>query len=199
MNKMIGNSNGPISNLDMIKNHYLSNTLDDMSDALKEVLKRLETANNKLRQGTDNTRQIAKFISAQHSVTVRQAYNDIIDCKALFAINGKADAEYWRNVQIEWYRKQAMLLLNNGNAAEARRYMENHDRLLGLYEKVEAGIDPAIFKPPVIVISTDTKVLDIEYEEITKDEITAYLKKYDDGEAVRKSNLIVKRDDEGAE
>ena len=98
------------SDLDIILKAYLTNSLEDLPEALQLRFKRWETIHELTKEGRiTKTSDMVKFLLAKFKGQLgrAQAYNDIFDSKSFFGTISKRDhKEYKRGIYIEWLETQ---------------------------------------------------------------------------------------------
>lgn len=124
--------------------------------------------------------QVISTLEKEFDLSTSQFYNLVKDATRLFGSIEEVDKKGRRVISIERYELLGNLARKDGNILAAIRAQENVDRLLGLFEADDQGMDPRAFLVPVdMVFSTNPEVFkeqqkldasggieDTDYEEV---------------------------------
>lgn len=91
---------------------------------------------------------IRSLISKEFEIEWRQAYNLVSEAYCLYGITGTADKEGKKRASINFYRTLANLAFKDKDFETAGRLWEKADKLEGLFDAEESGLDPNDFKKP---------------------------------------------------
>ena len=91
---------------------------------------------------------IRSVISKEFEVEWRQSYNLVNEAYYIYGITGKADKEGKKRSSINFYRTLANIAFKEKKLEEAGKLWEKADRLEGLFESEESGLNPDDFRHP---------------------------------------------------
>ncbi|MCC2546413.1 hypothetical protein LJY25_08150 [Hymenobacter sp. BT175] len=161
--------------LDKYRAHFLDGV--DLKPEETEMLGRYRRAQGLLSTGFSKG-QVKQILEKEYGLSQPQLYAIVRDSIKLFGDLEEVDKKGERMVSIEYYKTLAQLARKDGNIMAAIRAQENADKLMGLFDSDDTGMDPKIFLIPVpMEFSTDPNVLieqqqrgqdteDTEYEEV---------------------------------
>jgi hypothetical protein len=92
--------------------------------------------------------QIRNIICEEFQVDWRQSYNIVNEAYHIYGITGKADKEGKKRFSINYYRRLSMIASDNGELETAGKLWEKADKLEGLFDSDEVGLNPDDFKHP---------------------------------------------------
>lgn len=108
-------------------------------------------------------RGIVEWIVQRHSVSVRQAYEDIANAKRFFLFaDGRTDVEYARGAALEHGRMMQWAAFDAGKFEAAAMFFKECNKIEGLHEQTSDLPDYAEFQPPKITIVAKAEELGFE-------------------------------------
>lgn len=115
---------------------------------------------------------IRKILEKEYGIEWRQARNIVNDAYYLFGVVANADREGKKRVSIEYYRTLSALALEKDKDYDtAGKLWEKADKLEGLFEADQGGLNPDDFRHPNTFIFTDNiNVLQQRQKELEPDD-----------------------------
>lgn len=91
---------------------------------------------------------IRNVICKEFDVDWRQSYNLVNEAYYIYGVTGKADKEGKKRSSINFYRTLANIAFKDKDLETAGKLWEKADKLEGLFDADEVGLDPNDFKHP---------------------------------------------------
>ena len=102
---------------------------------------------------------IRQFLMKTYDVQERQAYELVREAYLLYGVTGTSDKEGKRRAAINYYMTLSQVAFKDKNYEAAIRAKEKADKLEGLFDEDNEGLDPEDFKKPTkIIFVTDLNV-----------------------------------------
>ncbi|WP_042479269.1 hypothetical protein [Solitalea canadensis] len=104
----------PQTEFDELMVHYLSGTVDRLSETKREILERWEQANDLIRHSYKSDKDVIDHLVTQYRISKSTARLDLMNTKRFFGLQNRDTKEYYRGVYLEWLHKAvAMAFTNN--------------------------------------------------------------------------------------
>lgn len=114
---------------------------------------------------------IRSVLQKEYDIEWRQARNIVNDCYYIYGVVGSADKEGKKRASINFYRTLANLAFKDRDFEAAGKLWEKADKLEGLFESEQNGLNPDDFKhAPTVVFTNNINVLNQRRKELDPDE-----------------------------
>jgi len=114
---------------------------------------------------------IRQFLTKTYDIKERQAYDLVREAYVLYGITGTADKEGKRRAAINYYMTLSQVAFKDKMYDSAIRAKEKADKLEGLFDDDNEGLDPEDFKKPTkVVFITDLNVFKKAQQELEGDD-----------------------------
>jgi hypothetical protein len=162
---------GKPDKLDKYRSHLVDGA--DLKPDELEMLAKYRKAHSLLCLGFSRN-QVLATLEQEFDLSQPQLYSIVRESVLLYGSIEEVDKKGQRVIAVENYKLLANLARRRGDIASAIRAQEKADKLMGLFEADNTGIDPKAFLIPVPMdFSTDPAVLreqetqDIDFEDVT--------------------------------
>jgi len=114
---------------------------------------------------------IRQFLTKTYDIQERQAYELVREAYLLYGITGTADKEGKRRAAINYYQTLSQVAFKDKNYEAAIRAKQSGDKLEGLFDEDNEGLDPDDFKKPTkVIFVTDLNVFKKAQQELEGDD-----------------------------
>jgi hypothetical protein len=114
---------------------------------------------------------IRQFLTKTYDIQERQAYELVREAYLLYGVTGTADKEGKRRAAINYYMTLSQVAFKDKNYEAAIRAKEKADKLEGLFDEDNEGLDPEDFKKPTkVIFVTDLNVFKKAQQELEGDD-----------------------------